>query len=157
MKYYTSRNKIYIDFSINSSLGPKTLTNFQLRCVFKLIKTRWCHFYFQKIANDNLITLKEIENTNGHSISQSSVESIYLRFSSCLKIASGCFVCVHGTLEKDKNGPNEKKTTTTWNPVDILEMTRPVPLTSKPRVYRETGKKSYEWIMEGGCPEVDSL
>ena len=41
-----------------------------------------------------------------------------------------------------------------WDPTDILLMTRPVPIDSTPREVKQTGKASFEWAVEGGCPEV---
>ena len=41
-----------------------------------------------------------------------------------------------------------------WNPANILELTRPVPLSAQPRKVIITGHARFEWLAVGGCPEV---
>ena len=51
----------------------------------------------------------------------------------------------------------EDDSATEWNPVNILRMTRPIPLSSKPRPVKITGTARFEWTPDGGCPEVTLL
>ena len=43
---------------------------------------------------------------------------------------------------------------TEWNPANILLMTRPIPISSKPRTVISTGHARFEWTSDGGCPDV---
>ena len=54
-------------------------------------------------------------------------------------------------------GLSEDDSTIEWNPVNILRMTRPIPLSSKPRPVKITGTARFEWTLDGGCPEVTLL
>ena len=46
---------------------------------------------------------------------------------------------------------------TEWNPANILLMTRPIPISSKPRTVISTGHARFEWTSDGGCPEVRNI
>ena len=132
MKYLTPKNKI--DILITTSLGVEPLTQFQLRWVLKLIlpyvllRAIYAVPFWKTLIRNRQYLSRSISN---RFLDRSILDPI---------------IDIDGRASR-----------TEWNPANILQMTRPVPISSRPRTVISTGHARFEWTCDGGCPEVRIL